>query len=49
MRVALLGALLSLGTMFSLPLQIQAQAAGQELPVSMDRIRASLNGRRLSR
>lgn len=42
MRVPFLALLLSLGTILALQSQIQAQAADQESPVSIDRIRARL-------
>lgn len=42
MRVPFLALLLSLGTILALQAQIQAQAADQESPVSIDRIRAGL-------
>ena len=42
MRVPFLALLLSLGTIFAQQSQIQAQAADQESPVSIDRIRAGL-------
>jgi hypothetical protein len=42
MRVPFLALLLSLGTILALLSQIQAQAADQESPVSIDRIRAGL-------
>ena len=44
MRVPFLALLLSLGTMVLLQSQMQAQAADKELPVSIERIRAALNG-----
>ena len=43
MRVPLLALLLSLGTIVLLHSKMQAQAADNELPVSIDRIRAALN------
>ena len=44
MRVPLLALLLSLGTIVLLQSKMQAQAADTELPVSIERIRAALNG-----
>ena len=42
MRLPFLAVSLSLGTILALPSQVRAQAADQELPVSLDRIRAGL-------
>ena len=44
MRVPLLALLLSVGTIVLLSSKMQAQAGDTELPVSIDRIRAALNG-----